>query len=197
MNFAQKICIVLTACVGLSGTSHAVTTLDFDSLATGSDITNNPLVTSDGTISASAPIGGNLYLADGSSGGLTGDVLRFDETVDGQYAQLAFDYDVRSTRFLFAGFLSGVFTAQVLDASFNVLDSFFDGDTNNDTPGGPITLSGSGIRYFRFFDGPGGLSFAGVDDIRILAAVPEPSTVVLLGLGLIGLGYMGRRKLVR
>jgi hypothetical protein len=26
--------------------------------------------------------------------------------------------------------------------------------------------------------------------------IPEPSTVILMGLGLVGLGYVGRRKLV-
>jgi len=30
-----------------------------------------------------------------------------------------------------------------------------------------------------------------------VVAVPEPSTVVLMGFGFVGLGYMGRRKLVR
>ena len=191
MSF-KKILITLAMFISITGVSHAAVVLDFDSVATGSDIVNNPLVTAEGTITASST-GGNLYVTSGASGGFTGNGLRFDETVDGQYAQLAFDYDVSSVQFLYAGFLSGYFTAQALDASFNIVDSFFDGDTNNDTPGGPIVLSGSNIRYFRFFDGPGGASFAGVDDLVITSAVPEPSTVVLFTLGLLGLGFMHRR----
>ena len=193
MHHIKKLFLTLIFTFGITGVSHAVVVLDFDTVATGSDIANNALVTADGTITASST-GGTLYIADGASGGMTGDVLRFDEGSDGQYAQLAFDYDVGSIDFLFAGFLSGSFTAQALDASFSIVDSFFDGDTNNDLPGS-ASLSGSGIRYFRFFDGPGGLSFAGVDDLVITAAssVPAPPALLLMALGLIGIG-VSRRK---
>lgn len=195
MNYLNKLLITVAAIFSLSGVSQAVVILDFDSAATGSNIVTNPLVTADGTITASNT-GGNLYVTSGASGGLTGNALRFDESADGQYAQLAFDYDVASVEFLFAGFLSGFFTAQALDASFNVVDSFFDGNTNDDTPGGPVTLSGSNIRYFRFFDGPGGASFAGVDDLVITAAnaVPEPSILLLMMIGLLGLGVSRKLK---
>ena len=39
---------------------------------------------------------------------------------------------------------------------------------------------------------------SGLDDIVVTAtaAIPEPSTIVLMGLGLVALGYAGRRKLV-
>jgi len=38
---------------------------------------------------------------------------------------------------------------------------------------------------------------ASITQLRLTtAAIPEPSTVVLMGLGLVGLGYAGRRKLV-
>ncbi|MDH5180915.1 MAG: PEP-CTERM sorting domain-containing protein [Gammaproteobacteria bacterium] len=190
----KKYLLILVACFGFSSVSQAVVVLDFDSLATGSDITNNPLVTADGTITSSAT-SGNLYITSGAGGGMTGNALRFDETVDGGYAQLAFNYDVGSISFLYAGFLSGYFNAQILDSSFNVIDSFFDGNTNDDLPGGPVVLSGSNIRYFRFFDGPGGASFAGVDDLVITAAgVPEPTTLALLGLGLFGVAFSRKKK---
>lgn len=194
MIYLKRALLILTVCLGFSSTSQAVVMLDFDTVATGSDVVNNPLVTADGTITASAS-GGSLYISDGSSGGLTGDVLRFDETSDGQYGQLAFDYNVSQISFLFAGFQSGAFTAQLLDSSFNILDSFFDADTNDDLPGGPIVLSGTNARYFRFFDGPGGLSFAGVDDLSITAGptVPEPTTLALLGLGVAGFGCARQR----
>lgn len=195
MGHLKKILPALIVGCAFSGLCSATVMLDFDTLATGSDIVNNPLSTADGTITASAS-GGNLFLTNGSAGGMVGNVLRFDESSDGEYGQLAFDYSVSSLSFLYAGFLSGAFTAQVLDASFNIVDSFYDSYTDDDTPGGPITLSGSDIHYFRFFDGPGGLSFAGVDDLQITAAlVPEPGTLSLLTLGLIGLAW-SRKKIV-
>lgn len=192
MQIIKKVLLALVATFGISGVCQALVMLDFDSVATGSDIIINPLVTADGTITASSS-GGSLYLTSGSSGGMTGDVLRFDESVDSEYAQLAFDYDVSAIDFLFAGFISGSFTGQALDAGFNLVDSFFDGNTDNDLPGS-ASLSGSGIRYFRFFDGPDGLSFAGVDDVFITAtAVPEPPALALMALGIIGIG-LSRRK---
>lgn len=192
MRRTKRILLAFLASFFVTGVSHAVVILDFDSPATGSTITSVPLVTADGTITASAT-SGSLYVTSGAGGGFTGNALRFDETFDGGYGQLAFDYNVSSISFLYAGFLSGFFTGQALDASFNVIDSFFDGDTNNDLPGGPVILSGAGIRYFRFFDGPGGASFAGVDNVQITAAVPEPSIVALMAMGLFGLGW-ARKK---
>jgi len=35
-----------------------------------------------------------------------------------------------------------------------------------------------------------------IDNVTITAAIPEPSTIILMGLGLVGLGYAGRRKLM-
>jgi len=192
MNNMMKILLIITICFGLSGVSNATVILDFDSATTGSDIIASPLVTADGTITASASNGTLSYLG---GGGFRGNGFRFAESTDGGFAQLAFDYDVTSVTFLFAGFLSGVFTGEVLDAAFNVIDTFFDDDTSNDRPGGPIMLSGADIRYFRFSDSPGGLSFAGVDDITIEAAtVSEPSTLALFALALIG--FMVSRKKV-
>lgn len=195
MKNIKTMLLTLLACFGLVGTSHAVVVLDFDSNATGADIINNPLVTADGTITASAT-DGSIFLGNGAVVGLSGDHLRFDETTEGGYGQLAFDYDVSSISFMFSGLIDGAFTAQVLDAAFNVVDSFFDSNTNDDRPGGPILLSGSNIRYFRFFDGPGGGALAGVDDLIVTAAnnVPEPSGLALLCLGLIGFGLSRRKK---
>jgi len=50
-------------------------------------------------------------------------------------------------------------------------------------------------------DGAGSFSLALADQVSFATlsgtpAIPEPSTVVLMGLGLIGLGYAGRRKLM-
>lgn len=59
------------------------------------------------------------------------------------------------------------------------------------------------IRFSNIFfgydawDGPAGTGIQGLgsnDPARVLTAVPEPGTLVLLGLGLLGLGFSRRRK---
>ena len=152
-------------------------TLDFDTPATGLNIVTTPLSTSAGTITASAS--GNSAILLSTGGGFGGNALRHDQSADTDFAQLAFDFDVDSVSFLYAGFQGGSFTGEVLDGSFTVLDSYFDGDTGDDLPGGPVTLSGVGIRYFRFNDAPLGGLFSGVDEVRIVPTIPEPATAAL------------------
>jgi hypothetical protein len=67
------------------------------------------------------------------------------------------------------------------NASHNVFGGTFGLDVvDHDAAGRILSLAGRGE----------------VDPGTGLTAIPEPSTVVLLGLGLVGLGYAGRRRLV-
>ena len=175
-----------------SGASATTITLDFDTAATGLNIVSSPLSTSAGTITASAS--GSSSISVDTGGGFTGNGLRHNQNTDNDFAQLAFDFDATSVTFNYVGLLSGAFTAQILDSAVTVLGSFTDNDTDDDLPGGPTTLSGSGIRFFRFSDSPSAsLTLSGVDNVQI--AVPIPTTIALVGLGLAGLGY--RRKQIK
>ena len=103
---------------------------------------------------------------------------------DTDYGQLAFSFNVASIQFQYSGNGAGVFTGQALDAGLNVIDSFFDPDTTTDLPGGFVTLTAPGIRFFRFFDAPGGAQTVIIDNVTITGEVPEPATMVLLASGL-------------
>ena len=58
---------------------------------------------------------------------------------------------------------------------------------------GPISVTGANEFRVSFQSVGGGSSGAHVDQVS-LALVPEPSVLALFGLGLIGLGFAGRRK---
>lgn len=194
------VAVIVVALVARPALASTIT-VDFDTVATGSTIATTPLVTSLGTITASAS-GGDIAvdnIPDNLWPAAFNNVLWHAQgSSDSDYAQLAFDFDVSSLTFHFGGIGGGVFTAQALNGAFGIVDSFFDADTRADIPGGPITLTGSGIRYLRFGDFPsdGGFASSAIDNVRItdVAAIPEPTSLLLLGSGLSGLGASWRRK---
>lgn len=73
------------------------------------------------------------------------------------------------------------------DSSNVLLDSFF--FTGSGTSSGTTTLSGSGIASLSFHDSGGTVSIS-----TLTFNVPEPVTLLLLGIGLAGLGFAGRKK---
>lgn len=187
-----KFLLALCLSAAVSSAQAVIISIDFDTAATGSGIIAAPLVTAAGTVTASASEGSSLSLATFPGG--SGDGLRHGQTTETSYGQLAFDFNVSAITFIYAGFVSGDILVEALDLGLGVVDSFFDGDTNDDLPGGPVTLSGAGIRFLRFSDTPSGGSQSGIDSLRIVtASVPEPGTVALLGLGLLGIARRATR----
>ena len=80
--------------------------------------------------------------------------------------------------------------------SSGLLGSITLGPTSQPTPGGPqyYELSFSGIEYVTL-EGESG-SFYNFDDFTYSVAVPEPGTLALFAIGLLGIGMAGRKKKV-
>jgi hypothetical protein len=81
-------------------------------------------------------------------------------------------------------------TLSVFDAGFNLLatDSFL-----YQAAGSILSVSGAGIKYFSV-DQTGLVIFDNLT-FDTVSAVPEPSIIALFGLGLVGLGFAGRRQI--
>jgi len=185
--------LIMVLAIGAQNASAVpMITLDFDSAATGADLMTTPLVTAFGTITLS-----NATAIQPTDAG-SGDGVLHDQSVNSGFARFDFDFDVLAIDFTYSGQGGGVFTGEVLDIGDAVLESIFNPDTSSLLQWGPVTLGGTGtaIRAFRFADEPGGGALSSVDNlviIPVVAAVPEPSTVVLMGVGLAGLGFTRRK----
>ena len=180
-------------------TSHAsVVTLDFDTVAGGSNIIVDGSVTTSlglitlfedtpgdaciacfGTFPGDLPFGifGNSLVEAGSPGSIG----------------LDFSFDATEVTFNFGGD-GGGFEIFALDIGGAILGSLVIADLpGSGLAPGPHTFSGIGnIRALRYEDPIGG---AAIDNVVITSAsVPEPSTLLLISMGIAGLGFVGRRK---
>lgn len=89
----------------------------------------------------------------------------------------------------------------LVDATGTILDTdsvnWGAGDFNLSGPGDPpieLSVSSEGIRSVAFFGGTPGFSHSVFYDNLTVTLVPEPSTALLLGLGLAGLAACGRQR---
>lgn len=158
--------------------------LDGDTPATGSDLGTMPLVTSFGTITFMGELRADPSDPDFIAAGASGNVFDIDNS---STASLRFDFDVESITFIYGGNV-GVFDIEARDIDGNPVDSFFQADTDDGQPAGPITLSGRGIRELFWQDAP--FSFAAIDNVDI--TVPAPGAAGLMALG--GVALVARRR---
>jgi hypothetical protein len=56
-----------------------------------------------------------------------------------------------------------------------------------------LAFDGTGRFAFRYLGDASTLSYIGIDSVKVVSAVPEPSTYLMLGLGLGLLGFMRRK----
>lgn len=187
-----KLGLVVAVAIGMTGPAFGtIISLDADTVATGSTLDTTPLVTAFGTITFSGEIFTSTQdpelIAAGGSG------ASFD--IDGsETALMSFDFDVVSVTFIYGG-NTGVFDIEARDIGGNVLDSFFQANTAGGQPAGPITLNGPDIRSI-FWQDPG-KQYSAIDNVEIEVAdlpVPEPASMLLLGMGLTGLAVRRRMQ---
>jgi len=199
----STICTAVILSLAFTANSFAVPsfTLDADTPATGSLLASQPLVTPYGDITFSGQIyigsSDPDFIAVGASGG-TFDILGpHDNPAGDQTAELFFDFDVSSLTFIYGG-NDGSILIKARDALGNSLDSFYQGDTWDDEPAGPITLSGSGIRSLYWEDTVSGMDYAALDNIAVTvsAIIPSPSAFVLAGIGVSFAGWLRRFRIV-
>ncbi len=84
--------------------------------------------------------------------------------------------------------ITGTIYIDVYDAADNLLDSF-----SNGVGIGTTTLTGTGISYLTWREAGGFVQISGLS--YDVAAIPEPSTILLFGFGLLLLGAFGRRRI--
>jgi hypothetical protein len=87
-------------------------------------------------------------------------------------------------------FDSGAGTFDTLLTTVGGLEAYPDSWTSYVTA---LNLEGSGRFAFRYLGDADALEYIGVDSVKVMTAVPEPSSWLMLALGLAGVGALRRR----
>ncbi len=160
---------------GMSAVSHDVyfdtipmTPLPMPPYVVDADSHSLPWVVANGTITFDGEIHYDGGDPDFISAGASGNSLDVPDMRN--WAKLSFDFDVDSVEFIYGG-NAGNITVQAKDSTGAVIDSFFQADTSDRYPAGPVTLEGSGIRSLNWKDTSSTKKFAALDNV-ILTAVP-------------------------
>ncbi len=158
------ICVAVGISLTLAATSFALPT----TYLVDGDSHSLPWVVADGTITFDGQISTYSGDPDFVTAGASGNI--FDVPDDRNWAELSFDFDVDSANFIYGG-NRGNITVEARDSGGTPITSFYQADTSDGQPAGPVTLSGSGIRSLWWTDTSSTNTFAALDNI--LLTLPE------------------------
>ena len=193
-------CIAAGLSLTLAATSFAAPTLDLnaDSLTPG-DYYAPTLTIS--TVHGDVTFEGEIYTLPGLPGsdidfvaaGALGNV--FDTDKYKPWAELSWDFQVGSATFIYGG-NQGNITIEARDIGGTVLDSFYQADTYNGQPAGPITLwagVGNYISSLYWKETGSSTDMAALDNIS-LTIIPAPGAILLGSIGVGLVGWLRRKK---
>ncbi len=190
------ICIAVGISLTLATTSFALPTTY---LVDGSQAM--PWSVTDGTISFVGQI--NIENdPEFQAAGAGGNVFDIDNTSN--WAELSFDFDVDSARFIYGG-NDGDITVEARDSVGAVITSFYQASTGSGQSAGPVTLSGTGIRSLYWSDSLMANNYAALDNILLTLPeeeepgpgpgwIPAPGAILLGSIGVGLVGWLRRRR---
>lgn len=185
---------ILVVAINTQVTQAGAIYLDADTPATGSLLETQSLATPYGTITLFGEVyGASIPDPELIAAGSTGNVFDIDDSSDA--AWLSFDFDVISATFIYGG-NGGRINIEARDKLGVVVDSFYQADTGDGQPAGPVSLSGVGIRSL-YWDDPG-YNYAALDNITLTTgpAIPAPGAILLGGIGISLVGWLRRRRML-
>ena len=179
--------VVLVGCFSAYGSAKTFT-LTGDTPETGSLLGTSQLVTELGTITFDGDVD---TVIDIDIKNFISPSTKTFKSKKAKWNTFSFDFDVVEASFLYGGNI-GSFIVEALDIDDNLLDSFYQADTM-DASIGETTLYcfDNAIRSLRFMDNSPIGEVAEMDNL-VITGVPEPSTIILLGLG--GLALIKNRR---
>lgn len=205
-DVVSKLLLAATAVVALSGFGAAnasTVTLDLSGQPTGAigTFTSNgytvtPLPGDPGDQVNILNVGGSNVLVDGAPADVFGSQMLITRTAGGTFNLVSFDLaNLQNPGYgVFPVGTGGGFRVELDGAPGGVADAYTTGSSTftTVTPGNLTGLTSLYINFVSFTEES--LDFA-MDNIKLSAnAVPEPVSLTLLGIGVIGLGVVRRGK---
>jgi len=185
--------VLLTCCA--SGMAEAAVFIDFDTAPLTPDTSGGAYTHTLSTAYGDIVFGGRIWnYLDGElfPDHTTGGGYFLKNTVGESKVTMIFDFDVASIDLWWVGISGATFNGAVYDASGDSLEGGSDSADGKWTH--VFTSPGTPIRSIAFW---GDNNKIAVDDITITPlceVIPEPASVALLGLGLVGVARLRRRR---